>query len=84
MLKAFSNGYNFMILSDIEQTLSQTANFLLDGGISKDSEVLVGEHIGYQNEILSLLSLSEVAANDFHWMSCMAVRTKHDSYDSKY
>ncbi|APV45304.1 cobalt-precorrin-7 (C(5))-methyltransferase [Dehalogenimonas formicexedens] len=74
MIRSFRNGYNLIVLSDIEQTLSQTASFLLKNRISKNTETVVGECMGCADEQVRTLTLSEVAAGNFHWISCMVVR----------
>ncbi|WP_230940902.1 SAM-dependent methyltransferase [Dehalococcoides mccartyi] len=74
MLKAYKAGYNLIILSDLEQTLAQTAGFLIERGIPADTKVIVGEQMGTESQKITGKSISEVSRGTSHWMSCMAVK----------
>lgn len=76
MLRAHDDGYNLIVLSDLEQRLSETAEFLIDNGVSRDIATIVGECVGEDDERVRTLPLSEVATSNFHWMSSMVVRKK--------
>lgn len=74
MLEALKEGYNLIVLSDIEQMPAQTAAFLLENGILPETEVVIGEELGLAGERITRLSLSEVIRFDSSWMSTIIVK----------
>lgn len=74
MLKAYQSGFNLVIMSDLEQTLAQTATFLIGNGVSKNAETVVGEQIGSKDEKVFVAKISKIAKSTSHWVSCMVVK----------
>ena len=74
MLGAIKEGYNLIVLSDIEQMPAQTATFLLENGMSPETEVVIGEKLGMVSERITRLNLSEVVRHDCSWMSTIIVK----------
>ena len=76
MLKAIEEGYNLIILSDIEQMPAQTAAFLLQNGIAPQSKVVISEQPGLAGEKITRLRLSEAVRYESSWMSTMVVKAQ--------
>ncbi|WP_260675760.1 cobalt-precorrin-7 (C(5))-methyltransferase [Dehalococcoides mccartyi] len=74
MLKALKAGYHILVLSDLEQTLAQTACFLIEKGLAVETGVIVGEQMGTDSQKITEKSILEVSRDTSHWISCMAVR----------
>ncbi len=74
MLKMHMSGYNLIVLSDLDQTLSQTAVFLLENGIQEGNGAIVSEQIGTGDERVTVTTVSDVAKGHWHWMSCMVIK----------
>jgi len=76
MLKAIKEGYNLIILSDMEQMPSQTAKFLVQNDVAPQSEVVISERPGLAGEKITRLSLSQAAEYNANWMSVMVVKAR--------
>jgi len=76
MLKAIRQGYNLIVLSDIEQMPAQTAAFLLQNGVPPQSEAVISEQPGLADEKITRLSLSEAAQHESSWMSTLVVKVR--------
>jgi len=73
MLEAIRSGYNLIIMSDLEQSLSQTANFLVQNGLAPETQVVISQRPGDTTEEVIHLRLSEAIGYDNHWKSVMVV-----------
>ncbi|XUX00049.1 MAG: cobalt-precorrin-7 (C(5))-methyltransferase [Dehalogenimonas sp.] len=76
MLSAYSNGYHLIVLSDLEQTLTQTASFLIDKDLPRNAAVVIGEDMGSPNERVSSTTLLDVTRNSYSWSSAMVVKNQ--------
>ncbi|XUX00141.1 MAG: SAM-dependent methyltransferase [Dehalogenimonas sp.] len=74
MLSAYSNGYHLIVLSDLEQTLTQTASFLVEKNLPQNAVVVVGEDMGSPNARISSTTLLDVTRNSYSWSSAMVVK----------
>lgn len=73
MLEAIRSGYNLIIMSDLEQSLSQTANFLVQNGLAPETQVVISQRPGETAEEVARLCLSEAIGYNSHWKSVMVV-----------
>jgi cobalt-precorrin-7 (C5)-methyltransferase len=73
MLEAIRSGYNLIIMSDLEQSLSQTANFLVQNGLAPETKVVINQRPGEKTEEVTHLCLSEAIEYNSHWKSVMVV-----------
>ncbi|MEN8614008.1 precorrin-6y C5,15-methyltransferase (decarboxylating) subunit CbiE [Dehalogenimonas sp. THU2] len=74
MLGAFDSSYHLIIMSDLEQTLGQTAAFLIANGLPRDARAIIGEQIGTDEEVITTTDLESAAATSYHWMSMMIIK----------
>jgi precorrin-6B methylase 1 len=73
MLEAIQSGYNLIIMSDLEQSTSQTADFLVQNGLAPETQVVINQRPGEKAEEVNRLCLSEAIKYNSHWKSVMVV-----------
>lgn len=74
MLKSYHDRYHIIVMSDVEQDLAQTAEFLLDKGLPPKTEIMVGEELGSNDEKITMTDLATVASGCYHWRSMMVIK----------
>jgi precorrin-6B methylase 1 len=74
MLKSHRDHYHLIVMSDLEQDLAQTAAFLLKNGLPGHTEVMVGEELGSERELITITDLDGATSRRFHWMAMMVVK----------
>ena len=74
MITTLRNSKNILILNDVEQMPRQTAQHLIDKGISGDTEVSVCENLSLEDERVFTGTLKEIIDMDFSWQSVMVIK----------
>jgi iron complex transport system substrate-binding protein len=74
MINSLNNGKNILILNDLEQMPHQTARYLMDKGISGDTDIMVCENLSLEDERVFKGTLGDVVDMDFSWQSVMVVK----------
>ena len=71
---AYQRQKNLIVLTDETQMPPQTAAYLIGRGLSKNTPVVIGEHLSLKDEMIFHITLGEVADSSFRYDSILVVK----------
>ncbi len=71
---AYQRQKNLIVLTDETQMPPQTAAYLIGRGLSKNTPVIIGEHLSLEDEMIFRITLGEVADSSFRYDSILVVK----------
>lgn len=71
---AYQRHKNLIVLTDETQMPPQTAAYLIGRGLSKNTPVVIGEHLSLKDEMIFHITLGEVADSSFRYDSILVVK----------
>ncbi len=71
---SYQRQKNLIVLTDETQMPPQTAAYLIGRGLSKNTPVVIGEHLSLKDEMIFRITLGEVADSSFRYDSILVVK----------
>ena len=71
---SYQRHKNLIVLTDETQMPPQTAAYLIGRGLSKNTPVVIGEHLSLEDEMIFRITLGEVADSSFRYDSILVVK----------